>query len=163
MSFYDGVWAAYFCTDAPVDVRDILKTVAARWLIELFFWMFKRVLSCRHLLRTKQNGVEIQILIAIIACLLFLMHTGRAPTKLNREMICLFMSGWASLENLERRIGKRKAAQKNGSREFLRVGPFAAAARYGKRLPPEVAKILQATRRLPPNPTQCNLTRYGRN
>ena len=32
--FDDGGWAAYFCTDAQVDVRDILETVAARWAIE---------------------------------------------------------------------------------------------------------------------------------
>ena len=32
--FEDGGWAAYFCTDAQVNVRDILETVAARWAIE---------------------------------------------------------------------------------------------------------------------------------
>jgi len=32
--FNDGGWAAYFCTDPQVDVRDILETVAARWAIE---------------------------------------------------------------------------------------------------------------------------------
>jgi len=30
----DGGWAAYFCTDPEVDVRDILETIAARWAIE---------------------------------------------------------------------------------------------------------------------------------
>ena len=43
-----------------------------RWLIELFFRMFKQLLGCRHLLSTKQNGVEIQTYLAIIACLLIL-------------------------------------------------------------------------------------------
>jgi len=32
--FDDGGWAAYFCTDAKIEVRDILETVAARWAIE---------------------------------------------------------------------------------------------------------------------------------
>ena len=32
--FDDGGWAAYFCIDAQVAVRDILETVAARWAIE---------------------------------------------------------------------------------------------------------------------------------
>ena len=65
-------------------------------------------------LYTKQNGVEIQTYIAIIACLLvlILIHTGRAPTKRTYEMICLYMSGWASLEELERHIEKLKAAKK---------------------------------------------------
>ncbi len=35
--FDDGGWAAYFCTDAQVDVRDLLETVAARWAIEEHF------------------------------------------------------------------------------------------------------------------------------
>ena len=43
--------------------------------------MFKQLLGCRHLLSTKQNGVEIQTYIAIIACLLILIHTGRAPNE----------------------------------------------------------------------------------
>ena len=46
-----------------------------------------------------------------IACLLILIHTGRAPTKRTYEMICLYMSGWASLEELERHIEKLKSAK----------------------------------------------------
>ena len=83
-----------------------------RWLIELFFRMFKQLLGCRHLLSTKQNGVEIQTYLAIIACLLILIYTGRAPTKRTFEMICLYMSGWASLEELERHIEKLRPAKK---------------------------------------------------
>jgi len=43
---------------------------------------------------------------------LILIHTRRAPTKRTCEMICLSMSGWASLEELERHIEKLKAAKK---------------------------------------------------
>ena len=67
--------------------------------------------ECLHLLSTKQNGVEIQTYMAIIACLLILIHTGRAPTTRTFEMICLYMSGWASLEELERHIEKLKVAK----------------------------------------------------
>lgn len=90
----------------------IAEAYRLRWLIELFFRMFKQLLGCRHLLSTKQNGVEIQTYMAIIACLLILIHTGRAPTKRTFEMICLYMSGWSSLEELERHIEKLKAAKK---------------------------------------------------
>ncbi|MEJ7591283.1 MAG: transposase [Planctomycetaceae bacterium] len=41
--FDDGGWAAYFCTDAHVDVRDILETVAARWAIEEHFHDVKEI------------------------------------------------------------------------------------------------------------------------
>jgi hypothetical protein len=96
--------------DIPAEL--IAEAYRLRWLIELFFRMFKQLLGCRHLLSTKQEGVEIQTYVAIIACLLILIHTGRAPTKRTFEMICLYMSGWASLEELERHIEKLRAAKK---------------------------------------------------
>ncbi len=90
----------------------IAEAYRLRWLIELFFRMIKQLLRCRHLLSTQQNGVEIQTYMAIIACLLILIYTGRAPTKRTFEMICFYLSGWASLEELERHIAKLKAATK---------------------------------------------------
>jgi len=96
--------------DIPAEL--IAEAYRLRWLIELFFRMFKQFLGCRHLLSTKQNGVEIQTYLAIIACLLILIYTGRAPTKRTFEMICLYMSGWASLEELERHIEKLRPAKK---------------------------------------------------
>lgn len=92
--------------DIPAEL--ISQLYRHRWLIELFFRMFKQLLGCRHLLSTKQNGVEIQAYCAIIACMLILIHTGRTPTKRTFEMICFYLSGWASLNELERHIGKLK-------------------------------------------------------
>ena len=71
-----------------------------RWTIELFFRWFKRILGCRHLLSTCQNGVAIQAYMAVIASLLISLWTGRKPTKRTFEMVCLFFSGWASEEEL---------------------------------------------------------------
>lgn len=90
--------------DLPAQlVSDIYRL---RWLIELFFRMFKQLLGCRHLLSTKHHGVEIQAYCAIIACLLILIHTGRTPTKRTFEMITFYLVGWASLAELERHIEK---------------------------------------------------------
>ena len=41
--FEDGGWAAYFCTDQQIEVRDILETVAARWAIEEHFHDVKEI------------------------------------------------------------------------------------------------------------------------
>jgi hypothetical protein len=92
--------------DLPAEL--ISEIYRLRWLIELFFRMLKQLLGCRHLLSTKQNGVEIQAYAAIIACLLILIHTGRTPTKRTFEMICFYLRGWASLEELEQHIAKLK-------------------------------------------------------
>jgi IS4 transposase len=90
--------------DLPAEL--IGEMYRLRWLIELFFRMFKQLLGCRHLLSTKQNGVEIQAYCALIACLLILIYTGGTPTKRTFEMICFYLIGWASLEELERHIEK---------------------------------------------------------
>jgi IS4 transposase len=90
--------------DLPAEL--ISQMYRLRWLIELFFRMFKQLLGCRHLLSTKQNGVEIQAYSAIIACLLILLYTGRTPNKRTFEMISFYLVGWASLDELERHIEK---------------------------------------------------------
>ena len=85
--------------DVPAEL--ISKLYRLRWSIELFFRMIKGMLSCNHLLSTKQNGVEIQAYMAIIACLLILIYTGRRPTRRTFEMVCLYMQGWAEQDELE--------------------------------------------------------------
>jgi IS4 transposase len=95
--------------DLPAEL--ISEIYRLRWLIELFFRMFKQLLGCRHLLSTKHNGVEIQAYAAIIACLLILLYTGRTPTKRTFEMISFYLVGWASLEELERHIEKLQRAK----------------------------------------------------
>ena len=93
--------------DVPAEL--IAEIYKLRSLIELFFRMFKQLLGCRRLLSTKPNGVEIQMYLAIIACLLILIYTGGQPKKRTYEMICFYMMGWASLEELEAHIKKLKA------------------------------------------------------
>lgn len=94
--------------DIPAEL--VAQAYRLRWLVELFFRMFKQLLGCRHLLSTRQNGVEIQTYVAIIACLLILIYTGRTPTKRTFEMICFYLMGWASPTELERHIQKLQLA-----------------------------------------------------
>ena len=79
-----------------------------RWSVELFFRWFKCILGCRHLLSQSENGVEIQVYVAIIASLLISLWTGRKPTKRTFEMICFYFSGWADEEELLSHIEKLK-------------------------------------------------------
>jgi IS4 transposase len=77
-----------------------------RWAVELFFRWMKCVLGCRHLLSQGANGVTIQIYVAIIASLLISLWIGRAPTKRTYEMLCFYLSGWASEEELVAHIDR---------------------------------------------------------
>jgi hypothetical protein len=94
--------------DVPAEL--ISKLYRLRWMIEIFFRMFKGLFGCSHLLSTKQNGVEIQAYMAIIACLLILIYTGVSPNKRLFEAICFYLQGWAELDELEAIIEKQRAA-----------------------------------------------------
>ncbi len=95
------------------DIMDVEPEVIAliyknRWAIETFFRFFKHILGCRHLLSHCQNGIEIQTYVAIIACLLIALWTGRKPTLRTYEMLCFYMSGLADEEELLAHIEKLK-------------------------------------------------------
>lgn len=95
--------------DVPAEI--IAELYQLRWTVELFFRMFKQLLGCRHLLSTKQQGVEIQVYTALIACLLILLYTGRTPIKRTFEMLCFYLTGWADLDEIAGHIDKLKPAQ----------------------------------------------------
>ena len=97
------------CTDRldlPADVIALIYKY--RWQIEIFFRFFKHVLGCRHLLSYCDNGIELQIYAAIIACLLIALYTGRKPTLRTYEMFCWYMTGWADEDELMTHIEKLK-------------------------------------------------------
>ncbi len=71
-----------------------------RWAVEIFFRFFKHVLGCRHLLSYNQNGIELQVYAAIIACMLISLWTGRKPTLRTYEMLCWYFTGMADEDEL---------------------------------------------------------------
>jgi IS4 transposase len=82
-----------------------------RWTVELFFRFFKHVLGCRHLLSHRANGIEIQVYLAIIVCMLIALWTGRKPTLRTVEMIRFYFIGWAEEDELEAHIAKLKSIE----------------------------------------------------
>ena len=91
-----------------LDVASVALGYRFRWSVELFFRWLKCILGCRHLLSHSQNGVAIQVYLAIIASLLISLWTGRKPTKRTFEMLCFYFSGMASEEELLAHIAKLK-------------------------------------------------------
>lgn len=95
-------------TGVPAEV--IADIYQHRWTIELFFRFFKHVLGCRHLLSTDPVGIQIQAYCAIIACLLINLWTGGKPTLRSYEMICLYLQGWAELDEVTAHLAKLQPA-----------------------------------------------------
>jgi Transposase DDE domain len=79
-----------------LDAELIALAYRYRWAVELFFRWVKGVLGCRHLLSQGINGVRIQVYAALIASLVISLWVGRAPTKRTYEMLCFYLSGWAT-------------------------------------------------------------------
>ena len=100
--------------DVPAEIVALLYEY--RWTIEIFFRQFKHLLGCRHLLSHNQNGITIQTYCAIIACLLIALWTGRKPTKRTQEMLCYFLTGWASAEEVVAHIAKLKRSDEQASK-----------------------------------------------
>ena len=101
--------------DVPAEIIGLLYQ--QRWAIEIFFRFFKHLLGCRHLLSHSQNGIEIQTYCAIIACMLISLWTGRKPTKRTFEMICHYVSGLASEDELMAHLAKLQLQEESLSQK----------------------------------------------
>ena len=92
--------------DVPAEIiGDIYRH---RWTVEIFFRFFKHILGCRHLLSQDPVGIEIQTYMAIIACMLISLWTGRKPTLRTYEMVCYYFTGMADEDELLAHIAKLK-------------------------------------------------------
>jgi hypothetical protein len=83
-----------------LDADLIALAYQYRWTVELFFRWFKCILGCRHLLSHSENGVQLQVYMALIASLLISLWVGRTPTKRTYELLCFYLSGWASTQEV---------------------------------------------------------------
>jgi hypothetical protein len=96
--------------DLELSAELIACAYRYRWQIELFFRWLKCVLGCRHLLSESSGGVTLQVYCAILAALLIGLWVGVKPNKRTYEMLCHYLSGWATAEEVERHL--RKLQQK---------------------------------------------------
>jgi hypothetical protein len=93
------------CTDLlELPAELVALAYQYRWQIELFFRWFKCILGARHLLAQSQDGLTLQLYAGLLASLLISVWTGHKPTKRTFEMVCLYFSGWASLDELDAHI-----------------------------------------------------------
>jgi hypothetical protein len=102
----DGTTTDLYLLTDKLDLSAELVALAYqyRWTIELFFRWFKCILGCRHLLSTTENGIRMQVYAALIASLLITLWTGRKPNKRTFEMLQHYLTGWATLEELEEHL-----------------------------------------------------------
>jgi len=111
--------ALILVTNLPPDLLPahlVAMLYKRRWQIECFFRWLKCLLGCRHWMAESQQGVTLQLYLALIASVLLQMYLGRRPNKRMLELLQLYHLGWASLEELlagvqrehEREIQRKK-------------------------------------------------------
>ena len=104
------------CTDRlDLDAELVALGYRYRWWVELFFRWLKCILGCRHLLSTDEGGVQIQVYAALVASLLVSLSTGRKPSKRTFEMLCLYLAGWASAEEVRQHLQKLSEQDEDSS------------------------------------------------
>lgn len=84
-----------------------------RWQVELFFRWLKCILGCRHWLAESEQGVALQVYLALIAAQLLLVYRGRRPTKREMELLQMYLLGWASVEEVCAGLGLAVTNKKN--------------------------------------------------
>ncbi len=95
----------YIATDRlDLSAELIALIYRHRWCVELFFRWLKCILGVRHLFSQSPNGLQIQVYAALIASLLMVLWTGAKPTKAALELMCFYLHGWLSTEELMQRL-----------------------------------------------------------
>lgn len=90
--------------EMPADL--IALAYRHRWSIELFFRWFKCILGCHHLLGESLNALSIQVYSGLIASLLLSIWANQKPTRRTFEMVCHYMAGWATEEELQQHLNE---------------------------------------------------------
>ena len=100
----DGVLR--IATNLPDDVpaHVVAFLFRARWTIEVFIRFFKQALGCRHLPSTREQGVEVQVYAAVIACMMLNTLTGRKPGKWMVTLMSLYLAGLAGEADVLREL-----------------------------------------------------------
>ena len=87
-----------------------------RWQVELFFRWFKTVLQANRLVSLSQNGLTIVAYCALIASMLVTLWTGCKPTKRTFELLCFYMMGLVSDQELVKHLERLKRAEPQTSK-----------------------------------------------
>jgi Transposase DDE domain len=111
-----GAEAVYLATDrTDLSAELIGAAYRYRWSVGLFFRWLKCVPGCKHLLSRAEGGVAMQAYAALIASVPVCLWTGRKATKALYEVLCHYLSGWASLDDVPAHLRRTEPHEANSS------------------------------------------------
>lgn len=86
-----------------------------RWEVEMFFRWLKCILGCRHWLAESEQGVAVQVYLALIAAQLLVLYRGERPNRRQMEAIQLYLMGWVSVAELRAKLQPAAATKKGAA------------------------------------------------
>lgn len=94
-----------------VDLAPEIVSVAYRhrWQIELFFRWLKCLLNFRHFFSESENGLALQIAVALIGTLLIALEVGARPSVYDYAMMTHVISGLVPPEGVAEILARRRA------------------------------------------------------
>ena len=95
--------------DLPAEIVAALYQL--RWTIELFFSFIKNVLGCTRLYSTKSNGIQIQILVALIAAFLLAEDTGGNISEVTLRLMELHLAGLLTNDEYQQAIEQHRESE----------------------------------------------------
>jgi len=98
-------------TDAPPEL--VAECYKHRWQVEMFFRWLKCILGCRHWLAESEQGVTLQVHLALIAAQLLVLYSGARPNRRQMETIQFYLMGWATWDELMAKLRPAKAKKKS--------------------------------------------------
>jgi hypothetical protein len=111
--------------DLPAHI--IAALYRQRWQVELFFRWLKVWVGFKHLISHSKKGVTFQFYVAVIACLLMHMHTGRKVNKYSVFLFSQVAAGTVSLEKIlpmlerierEKELERQRLARKKAQKQL---------------------------------------------
>ena len=138
-----------------------------RWQVELFFRWLKCMAHFQHFYSESQQGMTMQIYIALIGTLLIAIETGARPSSYDFALMSMAVAGLAPMDQIlaqaaKRRAERKRAAERRRAKKIAGQPPAAFhtpnRAAEGVR-PPQPALPPKHKRSSPGNPTTSKTDR----
>ncbi|MDZ4286813.1 MAG: IS4 family transposase [Prosthecobacter sp.] len=95
-----------------LSAEEVMELYRHRWQVEMFFRWLKCLVPCRHWFAESQQGVTIQVYLALIEALLLAELVEAKPNKRMMELLHWHQIGWASDADLAAGLVQQQAIRK---------------------------------------------------
>ena len=101
--------------DLPAETIGVIYR--HRWQVELFFRWLKCMANFKHFYSETQQGMTLQVYIALIGTLLIAIETGARPSSYDFALMSMAVAGLAPLDQILAQAAKRRAERRRAAEQ----------------------------------------------